>query len=143
MLYIIADMNPAISKGRLERKIAAVKQKLQALGPMHPGSVSCQYQVCGRSGCRCMDPSNPQRHGPYCKLAYVYRGKQVCRFVRAKCVTQLKQRLAVYKLFRSLMDQWIELSIQQGTSEFFCQKTDEPGKHKSPPRHPRNMLTPE
>ncbi len=88
-----------------------------------------------------MDISNPQRHGPYCKLAYVYRGKQVCRFVRAKCVTQLKQRLAVYKLFRSLMDQWIELSIQQGTSEFFSPEPNETGKHKSPSHHLRNMLT--
>lgn len=124
MLYIIADMNTARSKVQLEEKIAAVKQQLQALGAMHPGSVSCQYQVCGRAGCRCMDPAQPQRHGPYHKLAYVYRGKPVCRFVRADCVTEVKQRLATYKIFRSLMDQWIKLSIQQGVDEFFGQKSD-------------------
>lgn len=137
MLYIISYMNTARSKVRLEEKIAAVKQQLQALGAMHPGSVSCQYQVCGRAGCRCMDPAQPQRHGPYHKLAYVYRGKPVCRFVRADCVTEVKQRLATYKIFRALMDQWIKLSIQQGADEFFGQKsaTLKPPRRQSRSKH--------
>jgi len=66
-----------------------------------------------------MDKKRPQRHGPYYKLAYVHRGKPVCRFVRADCVQAVKQRLAVYKRFRFLMDKWIELSIRQGATEFF------------------------
>lgn len=66
-----------------------------------------------------MDPQHPQRHGPYHKLAYVHRGKPVCRFVRTDCIAEVKQRLAVYKTFRKLMDQWIELCIQQGEVEFF------------------------
>jgi hypothetical protein len=86
---------------------------------MHPGSVSRQYQVCGRSGCRCMDPEHPHRHGPYHKLAYVHRGKPVCRFVRADCIAAVQQRLAAYKTYRKLVDRWIELSIQQGQAEFF------------------------
>lgn len=123
MLYIIADMNPTQSVVRLEREIAAVRQALLALGPMHPGSVSRQYQVCGRPGCRCLNPQRPQRHGPYHKLAYVHRGKPVCRFVRADCVTEVKRRLGVYKTFRRLIDRWIKLSIQRGKTEFFDQAT--------------------
>lgn len=119
MLYIIAVMNTNKSLDRLGREIAQVKQQLVALGPMHPGSVSRQYQVCGNPACRCMDKKSPQRHGPYCKLAYVHRGKPVCRFVRADCVQTLNERLAVYKKFRSLVDKWIELSIRQGVTEFF------------------------
>lgn len=87
---------------------------------MHPGSVSQQFQVCGRKECRCMNPQKPERHGPYCKLAYVYRGKPVCRFVRASRVNDMKIRLAVYKQFRSLMDRWVKLSIQRGKIEFFA-----------------------
>jgi hypothetical protein len=105
---------------RLEREIVTIKQNLLRLGPMHPGSVSQQFQVCGRKECRCMDPQKPERHGPYYKLAYVYRGKPVCRFVRAACVDNMKIRLAVYKQFRSLMDKWIKLSIQRGKLEFFA-----------------------
>ena len=119
MLYIIADMNTNTSLDRLEREIDTIKQQLLALGPMHPGSVSRQYQVCGNPSCRCMEPKRPQRHGPYYKLAYVHRGKPVCRFVRADCVQPVKERLAIYKKFRSLMDKWVELSIRQGVIQFF------------------------
>jgi len=66
-----------------------------------------------------MHPKKPQKHGPYYKLAYVHRGKPVCRFVRADCVEEVKKRLCAYKTFRTLMDRWIELSIRQGVAEFF------------------------
>jgi len=113
-------MNPNPSIHRLERKIATLQQKLLALGPLHPGSVSRQYQVCGNPACRCRRLKQPQKHGPYYKLAYVHRGQPVCRFVRAACVAELKPRLAAYKRFRSLLDQWIELSIERGRIEFFA-----------------------
>jgi len=120
----------------LEEEIVQIQKELQALGPMHPGSISCQYQVCGRVGCRCGDPQHPQRHGPYHKLAYVYRGKPVCRFVRAGTETLLKERLLIYKRFRQLVDRWIALSIQRGVIEFFP-KTSQPSKPKAQPKTTR------
>ena len=119
MLYIISAMNTKRSLRQLERQIGALQEKLCALGPMHPGSVSRQYQVCGNPACRCMHPQRPQRHGPYYKLAYVHRGKPTCRFVRADCVAELKQRLSVYRTFRALLDRWIVLSLQRGVFEYF------------------------
>jgi hypothetical protein len=95
---------------------------------MHPGSVSRQYQVCGNPACRCMDPKRPRRHGPYYKLAYVHRGKPVCRFVRAACVHPVKTRLAVYKTFRTLMDKWIQLSIRVGVIQFFSPPRKKEGR---------------
>ena len=67
-----------------------------------------------------MREQNPQRHGPYYKLAYVRRGHPVCRFVREGCVDQVTQRVAMYKTFRNLIDRWIDLSIQRGVQEFFA-----------------------
>lgn len=119
MLYIIADMKSTKSVAKLQKEINVVKQTLQELGPMHPGSVSMQYQTCGRTGCRCMDPEHPRRHGPYHKLAYVHRGKPTCRFVRADCADEIKHRVATYKTFRKLMDRWIKLSIECAQAEFF------------------------
>jgi hypothetical protein len=116
-------MNTNTTVERWEREIGAIKQKLLVLGPMHPGSVSRQYQVCGNPACRCMHPEKPQKHGPYYKLAYVHRGKPACRFVRAACVDDVKARLAAYKTFRSLMDKWIELSIRRGMADFFTPTT--------------------
>ena len=112
-------MNPNKSAEQMEREIEEIKRNLLALGPMHPGSVSRQYQQCGNPACKCMHPETPQKHGPYYKLAYVHRGKRVCRFVRAACVDEMKVRLAAYKTFRSLVDKWVALSIKQGVAEFF------------------------
>ena len=99
---------------------------------MHPGSVSRQYQVCGNPACQCMQATKPQKHGPYYKLAYVHRGKPVCRFVRADCAEEVKKRLRVYKTFRTLMDRWIELSIQQGITEFFSPAARKTTARKAP-----------
>ena len=145
MLYTIADMNTTKSIAKVQREISAIRQALQKLGPIHPGSVSMQYQVCGRTGCRCMDPEHPRRHGPYHKLAYVHRGKPVCRFVRADCADEIKQRLLTYKTFRKLMDRWIELSIQQAQIEFFnssnkpkTKRTKPASSRKSPRKKKRS-----
>ena len=77
-----------------------------------------------------MHPEKPQKHGPYYKLAYVHRGKPVCRFVRVDCVEEVKKRLCTYKTFRALMDRWIEVSIQQGVTEFFSPAARKNAAHK-------------
>ena len=45
--------------------------------------------------------------------------KLICSFVRADSVAAVKQRLVVYKTFRKLIDQWVEMCIQQGELKFF------------------------
>ena len=103
----------------MKEEITEIQKKLTQLGSMHPGSISLQYQVCGRPGCRCQHPTEPKKHGPYGKLSYVHRGKKVCRFVRADSAQALKDRLKIYKEFRKLTDQWVKLSIECGRIEFF------------------------
>ena len=90
-----------------------------------------QYQACGNPNCKCMDPKNPERHGPFHKLSYVFKGKTGCRFVRAACASEVIQRVAVYKEFRSLIDRWIDLSIQSGAIEFFSPPTAKSSKRKT------------
>ncbi len=94
---------------------------------MHPGSISMQYQVCGRPGCRCQHPRDPKRHGPYGKLFYVHRGKKVCRFIRVDCRESLEARTANFKNFRKLIDRWIELSIEMAKIQFFKPNTPKKG----------------
>lgn len=112
-------MNTASQIKRYEEEIEAIRQELLGLGPMHPGSISQQYHVCGTPSCRCHHPTKPQKHGPYNKLTYVHRGRPVCRFVQAAHVDELESRLAAYKRFRTLMDKWIALSIERAKAEFF------------------------
>lgn len=97
---------------KIEKKIDEIKKELQTLGEMRPGSLSRQYNVCGVAGCRCKDPRNPKKHGPYYQLSYVHQGKSTSRFVRKQEVKTVKAQLANYKRFRKLMEDWIRLALE-------------------------------
>jgi hypothetical protein len=100
------------SRQKLQQRINQMKSHLRALGPMRPGSLSRQYNVCGKPGCRCKDSKNPRRHGPYYQLNYVYGGKKTSEFVRPQNVKVVRSQLANYKRFRRLTDQWVGSALQ-------------------------------
>ncbi|HEY5910083.1 MAG TPA: DUF6788 family protein [Verrucomicrobiae bacterium] len=106
-------MKKFLTVQEIDQQILHLKNQLMALGPLHPGSLSRQYQVCGRPGCKCVDPHKPQPHGPYTKLTFVYHGKFTCRFVRAGTVKEVTGLLATFKSFRKLTDRWVALAIQR------------------------------
>jgi len=101
-----------VSIQNLENRITEIKARLQSLGAMRPGSLSRQYNVCGKPGCRCKHPSHPQRHGPYYQLNYVYGGKKTSRFITGDILTQVRTELANYKKFRRLTQAWIGLALR-------------------------------
>ena len=95
----------------LEKKIQQIKTQLLALGDMRPGSLSRQYNVCGKKGCRCKDPVHPQRHGPYYQLSYVHRGRSTSQFIRPELRATVRAELATFKTFRKLTAQWVDLAL--------------------------------
>jgi hypothetical protein len=109
---MLSDMNNSKAIQNIERKIKTIKAQILDLGPMRPGSLSPQYNVCGKPGCRCKDPQAPRRHGPYFQLNYVYQGKKTSQFIRRENLKQVRLELATYKKFRKLTDQWIGLALQ-------------------------------
>ena len=96
-----------------EDKIQRIKEELSALGEMRPGSLSKQYNVCGKLGCRCKDPKRPQKHGPYYQLSYVHQGKSTSQFIRKDCLVATRRQLVNYKRFRKLTDQWVTLALKE------------------------------
>jgi hypothetical protein len=105
-------MKTTLSIQKIERRIQRIKTQLAALGEMRPGSLSKQYNVCGKPGCRCKDPEHPQRHGPYYQLSWVHQGKSTTQFIRRPFVAQVKAQLATFKTFRQLTEQWVALALQ-------------------------------
>jgi uncharacterized protein YukE len=101
-------MNPK----QIQNQIEAVRKQLADLGPMHPGSLSEQYNVCGNPTCRCKDPKDPQRHGPYYQLSYTWRGKSSTRFVRQEAVDEMREKISNYKRFRELVNKWVDLVVE-------------------------------
>ena len=106
--------NRRMSLRKTEKRIEEIKRRLAAIGPMRPGSLSKQYSVCGKAGCRCQDEQQPRKHGPYYQLSYVHRGKSTSQFIRPAFLPEVKKQLANFKRFRALMDEWVELSVQYG-----------------------------
>ena len=116
-IYILQDMNNTKPIQNYQQKIATLKDQLLLLDRMRPGSLSCQYNVCGKPGCHCKDPQKPKRHGPYYQLNYVFRGKKKSQFVRAADVAAVRAELANFKKFRRLTDQWVGLALQRADWE--------------------------
>ncbi len=106
-----------MSLSEIERRIEAIQHRLSQLGPMHPGSLGEQYNVCGKAGCRCKDPKKPQKHGPYYQLSYTWRGKSTTRFVRPEQVAAMRRKVANYKRFRELMNKRVDLEIARERAE--------------------------
>jgi hypothetical protein len=94
------------SGAALQRRIDAIKRQIVALGPLRPGTLSQQYNVCGNPTCRCKaDP--PQKHGPYYQVSYTWRGQSRTHFVREEEFPHIQQQVANYERLRALVGQWI------------------------------------
>jgi len=95
----------------LTRRIARIKQRITDLGPVHPGRITRQYNVCGTPGCRCKDPEHPRKHGPYHNLSYTFRGQSRTLFVRRECVAEMQRRTERYVQLKKLFDELVEASV--------------------------------
>ena len=95
----------------LQREIARIKQALAALGELRPGSLSQQYNVCGKPTCRCK-ASPPEKHGPYYQVSYTRKGRSGTKFVRREQVASVKRQLRNYTKLRQLVDRWVEAGAE-------------------------------
>jgi hypothetical protein len=108
----LSDTKSNLSIQTLRARLARIQAQLQALGPMRPGSLSRQYNVCGQPGCRCKDLRKPRRHGPYYQLNYTYAGRKTTEFIRRQDVRAVRAQLANYRTFRRLVERWVGLAIR-------------------------------
>jgi len=96
----------------IKKKIKKIKEELLNLGELRPGSLSKQFNVCGKPSCRCKDKKNPQKHGPYYQISYSRKGKSSSVFVRPESVKDIENQLANYKRLMQLVNLWIDLAIE-------------------------------
>ena len=80
---------------------AQIVELLEA-GPMIPGSIRKQWNVCGMPGCRCKDPENPRKHGPYHQLSFTLAGKSTTMFVKEDEYDRISAAVQRYHEFKSL-----------------------------------------
>jgi len=85
---------------QLERRIEKIKQELQTIQQMRPGSLTRQYH-------------NPKdKTGAYYQLSYTHKMKSRTEYVRSEFVPRIRDEISEYKRFRVLVNQWVELAIK-------------------------------
>ena len=82
---------------RIERRIEKIKQALEDLGDMRPGSLSVQTRSWG---------------GKYPQLSYTHLGKGHTQYIPQQSVNEVKRQLANYRKFKQLTQEWVTLSIE-------------------------------
>ena len=108
-------------KSQQEKNVARIKKQLADLGACIPGSLSQQWNICGNPDCKCKDPVNPQKHGPYHQLSFSIKGKSSTFFIKDKDLPEVKRRIENYKEFKNicveLTRSYVDLARADGFKE--------------------------
>lgn len=94
-----------------ERRIEQLKEKMGRLGPMLPGSISEQWNVCGTPRCRCKDPKKPVKHGPYYQLSFTIGKRSSTMFIKKEDLPEARRRLQNYERFKALGTELLQAYI--------------------------------
>jgi len=102
-----------------ERRIEQFKERMARLGPLHPGSISRQFNVCGKAHCRCKDRQHPVKHGPYYQLSYVVGGRSTSRFLKREEVGEARRRIKRYQALKKWMAELVQASVEMARQRGF------------------------
>jgi hypothetical protein len=97
---------------QIQVELEKVQKEILGIGPMRSGQIGQVYTACQKPGCKCIDPVNPQKHGPFYKLCYKRRGKRSTQFIRPEFLEEVRGQIAAYHRFRDLTDKWAELAAE-------------------------------
>ena len=92
--------------------VTGIKTKLLGLGPVLPGSLGKQWNVCGTPGCKCKDPKQPRRHGPYYQLSYTLQGRSSTVFVKPQDVAEVRRCIRRYAQFKRLCGELVAAYVR-------------------------------
>ena len=110
-------MSTRARPAQLAATIAKLKHELMALGDLRPGTLSEQYNVCGKAGCACKaDP--PRKHGPYYQVSFTWQGRSRTQFVRGEHLLAMRQQLRNYERLRELVEAWIAAGLELSALRF-------------------------
>lgn len=96
---------------KVSKRIKKIETSLAQLGPMLPGGITEQWNVCGKPGCRCKDPDNPRKHGPYFQLSFTLGGKSSSMFVKREQLVRARGCLRNYSRFKKLTEQLLAARV--------------------------------
>lgn len=120
-------------QAQLDAKIEKLKQELVRLGDLRPGTLSEQYNVCGKAGCACKaDP--PRKHGPYYQVSFTWQGRSRTQFVRRENVARVRQQLRNYERLRELVEAWVAAGLEISPLRFGAVPSRPGARRRAPNR---------
>jgi hypothetical protein len=108
-----------------QNKIRYLKQKLLNLGPVLPGSISEQWNVCGTPGCKCKKSKNPKKHGPYYQLSFSVGGRSSSMFIKKEDISEARKRVRNYQNFKKLTRELVQAHVDLIRSKGFRRDQDD------------------
>ena len=85
---------------KINEQIKGIKEELQEIGAMRPGTLSRQYK-------------SPQKKvGSYWQLSYTRKMRSRTEYVRPGSLSEIRHQIAAYKRFKVLVDRWVDLAIE-------------------------------
>jgi hypothetical protein len=102
-----------------EQKIQHIKNKINRIGPLLPGSLSEQWNVCGTPGCACKSANNPIKHGPYYQLSFSVKGRSSTMFIKKRDVKEVRRRIEQYQAFKKLLFELVQAYVDLVKSNGF------------------------
>jgi hypothetical protein len=100
----------------MQDRTKKIKEQLLEIGPFHPGKITQQYMRCGKKNCKCQDPNNTQKHGPYHVLSYSVGKKNSTVFLKSEDLEKAEAWIQSYEKFmtlaKELTDAYISLAKQ-------------------------------
>lgn len=95
---------------KIEKRIGKIMEEILNSGNFRSGSLSEQYNVCGKPGCACKDKKDPKKHGPYYQASFSANKKHSTFFVREENVKAVKDEIKNYKRLKQLIEEWVSLN---------------------------------
>ena len=97
---------------RTPKRIKKLEEEIAQIGPMLPGGISKQWNVCGKPGCKCKDPDKPKKHGPYYQLSFTIGGKSSSLFVKREELAVARQCIRNYARFKALTEKLLRARVE-------------------------------
>jgi hypothetical protein len=86
---------------QIDSRIEKIKQQLNQVGDMRPGSVSLQYR-----------DAKTEKH-PYHQLNWIVGSNKQSEYVSQRNLEIITEQTVTYKHFKALCAEWVELSVER------------------------------